>query len=549
MRKLVSIVAVLGAVGTFGLTAGSASAPFAKPTKQQIAQRILDRAILTGPAHAYFAAMARGDQRLTADAPATKMSGRATTNGSKPGGGGLTNVRVNNPAEDTHQTEQTTQSETTIAVAGSNVAVGFNDSQTTLLSLTPASDLSGYAYSRDGGATFTDGGALPNNTPTINFGDPWLASNGSGTMYYSNLVDDPFTGLLVGVASSSDGGQTWTAPTELPVPPQGPNSSFGGADKDALTASGSSLFDSWDDLSFTFDPNTGSLLVRSGLTVARSSTGGQSWQSVYADQVPVFDSNNPCVFHQYIGAQPLVGNDGTVYDFALRFDVNDPVAGDQPPCPNAQPQTESEVVAISHDGGATFSKPTSIAAVASSTGGFGAFQLGAGQLMRNLEFPTVAQHDGNLYVAWNDGASGQSHIAFSKSGDGGATWSTPAAVTSGSNNEAQPAISADASGVHILYYEISPSGPGTSQLDTVVANSRNNGHNWSMTRVTSQSFPGVYNAPQFDPIIATAYMGDYIANVSDGSHQYFAWGDNRDLVTNFLWPQGRHDPDVFFARN
>ncbi len=70
-----------------------------------------------------------------------------------------------------------------------------------------------------------------------------------------------------------------------------------------------------------------------------------------------------------------------------------------------------------------------------------------------------------------------------------------------------------------------------------------------MTRVTSQSFPGVYNAPQFDPIIATAYMGDYIANVSDGSHQYFAWGDNRDVVTNFLWPQGRHDPDVFFARN
>src|SRR6266568_1431887 len=47
---------------------------------------------------------------------------------------------------------------------------------------------------------------------------------------------------------------------------------------------------------------------------------------------------------------------------------------------------------------------------------------------------------------------------------------------------------------------------------------------------------------------AFTYMGDYIANVSDGTHQYFAWGDNRDIVTNFLWPQGRHDPDVFFAR-
>lgn len=548
MRKLASVVAVLGAVGLFGLIAGSAAAPFPKPTKQQIAQRILDHAILTGPAHAFFAAQARGDQRLTSDPPGSKIQGRGTANGNKPPGGGLTNVRVNDPGEDTHQTEQTTQSETSIAVSGTNVAVGFNDSQTTLLFLTPASDLSGYAYSHDGGATFTDGGALPNNTPTINFGDPWLASS-NGTMYYSNLVDDPFVGLLVGVATSPDG-QTWAAPTELPIPPQAPNASFGGADKDALTASASNLYDSWDDFSFTFDPNTGRFLVQSGLTMAHSPNGGQSWQSVYADQVTVFDSNNPCAFHQYIGAQPLVGSDGTVYDFALRFDQNDPVAGDPPPaCANVQPLTESEVVAVSHDGGGTFSKPVVIANVASSTGApFGDFQLGPGQFMRNLEFPTVAQAGGNVYVAWNDGASGQSHIMFSKSADGGASWSTPSAVTSGSNNEAQPAISADASGLHILYYEISSSGTGTSQLDTVVANSKNNGHSWSMTRVTSQSFPGVYTLPQFDPIIAFAYMGDYIANVSDGTHQYFAWGDNRDVVTSFLWPRGRNDPDVFFAR-
>jgi hypothetical protein len=76
-----------------------------------------------------------------------------------------------------------------------------------------------------------------------------------------------------------------------------------------------------------------------------------------------------------------------------------------------------------------------------------------------------------------------------------------------------------------------------------------NGKSWSVQRVTSQSFPGVYTLPQFDPIIAFTYMGDYIANASDGTHQYIAWGDNRDIVTNFLWSQGRNDdPDVFFAR-
>ena len=36
----------------------------------------------------------------------------------------LPNVRVNNPAMDSHQIDQTTQSETTIAVAGSNVRSG-----------------------------------------------------------------------------------------------------------------------------------------------------------------------------------------------------------------------------------------------------------------------------------------------------------------------------------------------------------------------------------------------------------------------------------------
>jgi hypothetical protein len=35
---------------------------------------------------------------------------------------------------------------------------------------------------------------------------------------------------------------------------------------------------------------------------------------------------------------------------------------------------------------------------------------------------------------------------------------------------------------------------------------------------------------------------------SAGGHQYFAWGDNRDVVVNFTHPHGRHDPDVFFAR-
>jgi hypothetical protein len=67
-------------------------------------------------------------------------------------------------------------------------------------------------------------------------------------------------------------------------------------------------------------------------------------------------------------------------------------------------------------------------------------------------------------------------------------------------------------------------------------------------RVTTKSFPGVPNLPQFDPVIADAYMGDYIANVSAAGREYLAWGDNRDKVQNALWSTARNNPDVFFAK-
>jgi hypothetical protein len=308
------------------------------------------------------------------------------------------------------------------------------------------------------------------------------------------------------------------------------------------------LYVSWDD--FTFDFNTGGLL--SGLAIAHSTDGGQTWTTVYADQVFIFDPNNPCSFAQYIGAQPLV-SEGTVYDAALKLSVDDPT------CSGA-PFTESEFLAASNDGGATFPQKTKVSDVTPANGGAGAFQLGPAMFMRVLEFPTLAVFGGNLYITWMDGGdgSGHTHIRLAKSSNGGQTFET-SFITSGLNDEAQPSISSDSSGLHVLYYQIAPvantnsgggsggGSVGTSVLDVFVSNS-SDGSSFTPRRVTTQSFPGVFTQPQFDPIIATDYMGDYISGVSDGTHQYFAWGDNRDIVKNILWPNGRHDPDVFFAK-
>ncbi len=106
----------------------------------------------------------------------------------------------------------------------------------------------------------------------------------------------------------------------------------------------------------------------------------------------------------------------------------------------------------------------------------------------------------------------------------------------------QPALSADSKGIHLLYYQRNKD----NTLDVLVGNSPT-GAAFVTRRVTTRSFQGTLTIPQFDPIIAFGYMGDYIANVSDGSRQYFAWGDNRNGVTDFLFPSGRNDPDVFLA--
>src|SRR5213592_2154396 len=65
------------------------------------------------------------------------------------------------------------QAETSIAVdsTGQHVVVGNNDTRGFALSPT---SVSGYMYSDDGGATFTDGGQLPVNTGTNSIGNTIL---------------------------------------------------------------------------------------------------------------------------------------------------------------------------------------------------------------------------------------------------------------------------------------------------------------------------------------------------------------------------------------
>jgi hypothetical protein len=538
---LVAGLVVLCTAALTGAFAGTSNTAQTTSARQQFAQHLLKTGaaqLMTWPAQAFLRIQATGDRQLTPALAGRPALPSGTTSGAAAPAvpsANLSNVRVNNPAEDTHQADQTTQSETTIAVAGSHVAVGYNDSQQTGLVFTAGSDITGYSYSADGGASFTDGGVLPNAPEFNNLGDPWMASGRTGTIYYSTLAGDNLNlNLDVAVARSTDGGKTWSAPVPVFRPPFAIGYT---GDKDALAVgpdpvvrARDNLYVAYDD--FSFDSVTGQ--ATTGLPVARSTDGGTTWQLTYADKFTL--PTTGCSFQQYIGATPIVDQaTGTLYVTAEKIAVNDPN------CTGA-PATFSESIFKSTDGGKTFGPGVKIADVTPATPD-GLLFLGPGRYARTAEFPSPAIRGGTIYVAWNDGGQGgHSHIRLATSANGGSTWSVKFA-TSGSGDEVQPALSAGSHGLHLLYYHRYPN----NTIDVLIGNSLN-GNSFITKRVTSQPFRGTLTVPQFDPIIASGYMGDYIANVSDGSHDNFAWGDNRGTVTDFLYPHGRNDPDVFFAK-
>jgi hypothetical protein len=498
---------------------------------------------LTPAARAFVARVASGNERAAEPEGAeARAKAAAVTTAEGPAarvaGPGLRNVRVNDPARDRHQQDQTTQSETSIAVAGRNVAVGYNDSQQSLLFTTQGTSLSGYSYSRDGGRTFTDGGPLPNRPGYVNFGDPWLTSDRAGRMYYATLAGTPNFNLGVSVARSTDGGRSWSAP--LQVSPGDPPIDLYVGDKEAITAGRDPtrpgrdvLYVAWDDLFFSATD------ILSGLPVARSTDGGRTWTVAYAARHSLLEG---CSFTQYLGAQPIVDPaSGTLYVAAERFQVDDPQ------CQGAELVT-SQVIFKSTDGGRTFGPAVNIADITpagtAETAAGPAILLGPGKAMRTAEFPVLAFHRNALYMAWNEARGDHSHLRLARSINQGASWSLRW-LTGGDADEAQPALSGDREGLHVLFYSIAPTSPNRL-IDVAVLDSTD-GATFQSRRVTNRSFPGVLNIQQFDPLIAPYYMGDYLANVSDGTRQYFAWGDNRDQVRNWLYPNGRHDPNVYFA--
>jgi len=332
------------------------------------------------------------------------------------------------------------QNETAIAVDPNNpsrIVSGANDYATRTwpctIGNTPCSALgdgySGTYFSNDGGQTWccasTDPAHIGTLIPGVNHlvggpydagGDPAVAFDSRGTVFYAGLGFDrtapPNTVAVNKGTFNGSGKLSWSSPVFI-NPTTSPSTlndkEWIAADWHASSAFRDRVYVSW--TRFIFNPQNGSY-VQSPIFFVYSTDHGATFSA------PAKISGN-VLYDQ--GSRPIVGYDGTVYvifEGATRLSTLD-----------------AQWIVKSTDGGVTWSRPTKIADVQDVISP-------ANTVYRDDSFPAGdAAPNGDLYVAWstqmrdsgglcptrtNNGC----HLVavYSKSTDGGATWSAPVPI-------------------------------------------------------------------------------------------------------------------------
>jgi hypothetical protein len=326
----------------------------------------------------------------------------------------------------------------------------------------------GAAYSFDGGATWTEviipftvcsggGGSAAGDFERAS--DPWISFSPDGTAHYMALVfDDSVSENGMSVASSSDGGVSWSEPVEIKISPaQDPVFASLFHDKNSLTAD---PFDS----NLVYATWT---LFRTGNTTllfARSTDGGSTWGP--PRPVNNFDRIDPAelaFFRQ--GAQIVVLPDGTLVDAFFRILFNQVTFE----------VTFEQTIFRSSDQGQTWERLDTVVSVFDDVT---AVDPELGIPVRDAgELPDIAvdANSGALYMTWQDGnanSAGLTGIFVATSTDSGDTWSAPVRVNQGTVDTIQaflPTVAVNADGiVGVLFYDFRNDVLGDDPLSTDV---------------------------------------------------------------------------------
>jgi hypothetical protein len=262
--------------------------------------------------------------------------------------------------------------------------------------------------SRDGGQHFDQvtlpfSRCAPGGLPYTRASDPWVSIGPDGTAYavslsFNQAADGSTPGNTIGVATSTDGGLTW-GNTQALINDTDPSVLN---DKESVTADPvhpGVAYVVWDRATPTSQPTY----------FSKTADDGKTWSTPRAITAPT-----ESVIGDILVVDP---RNGTLYDFFDRFVATGTGA--------------EESFIKSTDGGATWSAIKKI----TDDGSVQPVDPANGALLRTSfgdPDPAIDTKTGRLYVVWEDArfsGGAFNEIAFSTSGDGGATWSTPQRIS------------------------------------------------------------------------------------------------------------------------
>jgi hypothetical protein len=436
--------------------------------------------------------------------------------------------------------------------------------------------LSGFGYSTDGGQTWTDGGAPYPIGTAFTAGHPWVDRGGEAgneVFYFVSRMQanaNFATSAGLGVHRGHFGAGTFVwDDAQLLAPANGIDFYSRQAVAAAKDASGAAYIVQSNITPLCNIPGFGFGQIE----VFRTHDSGGTWQGpalVSADSADVTDPNDPlCGFtgSQQVAPAPAVGPDGEVY-VVWQYGPTFNLAG------NAS--TLSKIAfSRSLDGGVTWSPVQFLATINNMREnppvGYGKNRMND---QPRIAVATTGSHHGRVYVTFYQGeqqvtspATAQSLVSSDifiiYSDDQGATWSTPARITTAvpptGVKRFWPTVAVRPGGdVDVIYLEsqevqVTPNptdeecavliggglrrrGPVSSLVNTYWIQSQDGGATFGTPVRVSEVTSNWCTANYLGVNALYSSHGDYLGIATGGNRTFAAWPDNRNGVV-----------DVFFA--
>ena len=361
------------------------------------------------------------------------------------------------------------------------------------------------AYTLNGGQSWTIAeGTAPKDYRVS--GDVSLAYDARGQAFLCYIAFDKLgatnywaqgaTRNGIFVRRSPDGGKTWdTQPSIVIAHDSTPDIPF--EDKPWIVTDTSgphpgNIYIGWTE--FT--------LSATELLFSRSTDAGTSWSKpIKLNSLPGLPRDDNGALEGFHG---VVAPDGTLYTI---WDDRDGI-----------------MMAISHDGGASFSKDRRI--INAGPGYFGITGVA-----RSNGFPEIGldPKSGNLYVAWSDYTNGDVDVFVASSFDSGVTWSKPVRV----NND----------GIHNgadQFFQWMVVDPKSGAVNLLFYDRRADNHHTAVTLARSTDGGKTFSNYAFDTDTFVAegdFLGDYLAITAYGNRVWGAWAHQTIEATQKIGTQ------------